>query len=244
MCSCLTTTMQVVKTCYRRYLVDIMWICTYVGPAASKWSDQCREFGDDFLTNLSFLCSNVFCSTTRCRLAHEIWKNLQCRPTSAAHELWENLTIGSPMNLVSHRWSLCGGRRGNLFFLQTHKWDNGGDQLMHGEDYKVPDPSLYGDGESWSQATFNPKGGVMLQSQTHFIYFFPTWLITYTCQSPMTWLTQIQWLICLLIIPYDITTMSLWCTLTHAYSLPTSSWLILTQIASYVCSTQTLCTSI
>src|SRR6266702_6338748 len=102
MCSCLTTTMQVVKTCYRRYLVDIMWICIYVGPAASMWSDQCREFGDDFLTNLSFLCFNVFCSTTRCRLAHEIWKNLQRWLTLAAHELWENLTIGSPMNHVSH----------------------------------------------------------------------------------------------------------------------------------------------
>ena len=107
MCSCLTTTMQVVKTGYRRYLVDIMWICIYVGPAASKWLDKCREFRDDFWTNLSFLCSDVFCSATWCQLAHEIWKNLQCWPTSAAHELWENLTVGSPMNYVSHCWSLC-----------------------------------------------------------------------------------------------------------------------------------------
>ena len=39
------------------------------------------------------------------------------------------------------------GRRGNVFFLHTHKCDDTNDQLMHseGEEY---DPELYGDGES------------------------------------------------------------------------------------------------
>ncbi len=40
------------------------------------------------------------------------------------------------------------GRRGNLFFLCTHKCDDTKDQLMHGEDGEEADPSLYGDGES------------------------------------------------------------------------------------------------
>ena len=40
------------------------------------------------------------------------------------------------------------GRRGNIYFLRTHKCDDTQDQLMHGEDNEVADPSLYGDGES------------------------------------------------------------------------------------------------
>ncbi len=40
------------------------------------------------------------------------------------------------------------GRRGNLYFLCTHKCDNDTDQRMYGEDNEIPDPSLYGDGES------------------------------------------------------------------------------------------------
>ncbi len=149
MCSCLTTTMQVVKTGYRRYLVDIMWICIYVGPAASKWSDQCREFGDDFWTNLSFLCSDVFCSTTWCRLAYEIWKNLQRQPTLAAHESWENLTVGSPMNYVSHHWSLCGWAHHQYsrnichsFTLYPRLWRTLKYSTRSGsEDYNPPEPA-------------------------------------------------------------------------------------------------------
>src|SRR6266702_5162654 len=45
---------------------------------------------------------------SRCRLAHEIWKILRCRPTSAAHELWEILPVSWPINDVSYRRSLCG----------------------------------------------------------------------------------------------------------------------------------------
>ncbi len=39
------------------------------------------------------------------------------------------------------------GRRGNLFFLRTHKCDDINNQLMHGEG-EEGDPELYGDGES------------------------------------------------------------------------------------------------
>jgi len=39
-------------------------------------------------------------------------------------------------------------RRGNLFFLHTHKCDNTSDQLMHGKNNEVADPDLYGDGKS------------------------------------------------------------------------------------------------
>ncbi len=38
--------------------------------------------------------------------------------------------------------------RGNLYFLRTHKCDNDNNQLMHGKENEVVDPSLYGDGES------------------------------------------------------------------------------------------------
>ncbi len=40
------------------------------------------------------------------------------------------------------------GRRGSLYFLRTHKCDDVHDQLMHGEDNEVADPSLYGNSES------------------------------------------------------------------------------------------------
>ncbi len=40
------------------------------------------------------------------------------------------------------------GRRGNLFFLRTHKCDNINDQTMYGEGEEEGDPELYGDGES------------------------------------------------------------------------------------------------
>ncbi len=40
------------------------------------------------------------------------------------------------------------GRRGNLYFLRTHRCANTQDQLVYGEDNEVADPSLYGDGES------------------------------------------------------------------------------------------------
>ncbi len=39
------------------------------------------------------------------------------------------------------------GRRGNLFFLRTHRCNNTNDQLMHAEG-EEGDPELYGDGES------------------------------------------------------------------------------------------------
>ena len=39
------------------------------------------------------------------------------------------------------------GKRGNLFFLRTHKCDDNHDQLMHGEG-EEGDPELYSDGES------------------------------------------------------------------------------------------------
>ncbi len=39
------------------------------------------------------------------------------------------------------------GRRGNLFFLRTHRCDNTSDQRMHGEG-EEGDPKLYSDGES------------------------------------------------------------------------------------------------
>jgi len=40
------------------------------------------------------------------------------------------------------------GRRGNFYFLRTHKCDETDEQLMYGEDNNVVDPDLYGDGES------------------------------------------------------------------------------------------------
>jgi len=39
------------------------------------------------------------------------------------------------------------GRRGNLFFLRTHKCNDTNDQFMYGEG-EEGDPELYGDGES------------------------------------------------------------------------------------------------
>ncbi len=39
------------------------------------------------------------------------------------------------------------GKRGNLYFLRTHKCDDDNNQLMHGEG-EVADPELYGNGES------------------------------------------------------------------------------------------------
>ena len=40
------------------------------------------------------------------------------------------------------------GRRGNLYFLRTHKCAEETNQHMHGGEYNEADPSLYGDGES------------------------------------------------------------------------------------------------
>ncbi len=40
------------------------------------------------------------------------------------------------------------GRRGNLFFLRTHRCAEEQDQFMYGEENNQVDPSLYGDGES------------------------------------------------------------------------------------------------
>ncbi len=40
------------------------------------------------------------------------------------------------------------GRRGNLYFLRTHRCSNDNDQRMNREDNEVGDPELYGDGES------------------------------------------------------------------------------------------------
>ncbi len=40
------------------------------------------------------------------------------------------------------------GKRGNLYFLRTHKCDDNRNQLMYGEDNKEANPSLYGDSES------------------------------------------------------------------------------------------------
>ncbi len=39
-------------------------------------------------------------------------------------------------------------RRGNLYFLRTHRCMDESDQLMNGEENEVGDPELYGDGES------------------------------------------------------------------------------------------------
>ncbi len=40
------------------------------------------------------------------------------------------------------------GRRGNLYFLRTHRCAKVNEQHMYGEDNEVGDPELYGDGES------------------------------------------------------------------------------------------------
>src|SRR6266702_4151624 len=40
------------------------------------------------------------------------------------------------------------GRRGNLYFLWTHKCEEVDNQLMYGEDNNEADPALYGDSES------------------------------------------------------------------------------------------------
>ncbi len=40
------------------------------------------------------------------------------------------------------------GRWGNLFFLRMHRCDDNDNQLMHGEENEIPDPSIYRDGES------------------------------------------------------------------------------------------------
>ena len=66
-------------------------------------------FGAVSWSTLHLLCSAFGPLTSRRRLAHQIWKNLRCRPTSAAHEIWENLTVGSLMKHGSHCRSLCGG---------------------------------------------------------------------------------------------------------------------------------------
>ncbi len=137
---------------------------------------------------------------------------------------------------------------GNLFFLQTHNCDEDKDQHMYSKDNEVPDPSLYGDGESWSQANFNLKKGVMLQSRTHFTSFPPYDSLPTCAETP--------WLVDSDLMTHSLTDHSIWhhydVTMMHAYSctdsclpsLPTSSWLILTRITLYVCSTQTSCTSI
>jgi hypothetical protein len=46
--------------------------------------------------------------TSRRRLAHEIWKHLRRRPTSAVHDRFKTSGIGWPMTYVSYGRSLCG----------------------------------------------------------------------------------------------------------------------------------------
>jgi hypothetical protein len=55
-----------------------------------------------------FPISEVLLRHSRHQLAHEIWKHLQRRPTSAVHDRFKTSSVGWPMTYVSYGRSLCG----------------------------------------------------------------------------------------------------------------------------------------